>query len=559
MARRFLAAPRLPRIAWELGVLVLLVLAVFATEIVPLAAGPAGEFYAVPYTLDRPFIWSGLRSCTNGSDIKLDTIPDIYANDGFNCTGTNNLIYARQDVCDSSTVLTEYWVGASATSTFAFTRVPYSFRMAYVTCQYGCRDGACVRPTTIPSGLIVRKCDTVTTEDYRDNLNIVFTLTGYQTYFPELISKLPEYVNNFLQVEPFKSNQDKIRFWWAHSGTLDFYNCALLPYRKEIVLNVNPAFTQIGGHSSIIGWGKITTGSVAEIWIPSSVLSGAGRERHTDADYNGTDLVSYVILHEFGHEWGGLSDEYVAPALGWKPRIPNCAATIEQARAWWGNISGAGYYHGCSYYQTNVKPTSCSIMSGPCQFDYSGAVAYMPSENWTHIFGPVNEKWMAAILSTYTNQPVTRFSESPELLTKYSPANRQALVANKTYALSLGYVNNTIKLRNITIFSTLPFVEAKNQSGEYKANLLDEDSNLIYSMRFDFPLEIGWFPPTEWFDKQGNQIYIPPSDVREKTELPAAPEPSVMLMLPFFSNADTIVILNSLDVEVLRIDVSQIG
>ncbi len=69
-----------------------------------------------------------------------------------------------------------------------------------------------------------------------------------------------------------------------------------------------------------------------------------------------------LVSHEFGHAFGGLKDEYAEPLLGDSPGFPNCAASPAQARQWWGNISGAGQFLGCSYLDQNIRPTNNSIM-----------------------------------------------------------------------------------------------------------------------------------------------------------------------------------------------------
>ena len=46
-----------------------------------------------------------------------------------------------------------------------------------------------------------------------------------------------------------------------------------------------------------------------------------------------------LLLHEFGHGFGGLADEYVEEELGNKPRSPNCAPDEKTAKEWWGDNS----------------------------------------------------------------------------------------------------------------------------------------------------------------------------------------------------------------------------
>ena len=93
-----------------------------------------------------------------------------------------------------------------------------------------------------------------------------------------------------------------------------------------------------------------------------------------------------LLLHEFGHGFGGLADEYVEPELGNKPRIPNCAPDESTAKEWWGN--DAELYAGCSYVDDNYRPTKSSIMK-----------SYLTQT----IYGDINEQYLTKIIQSYEN------------------------------------------------------------------------------------------------------------------------------------------------------------
>ncbi|MDO8537715.1 MAG: hypothetical protein Q7S21_02420, partial [archaeon] len=92
-------------------------------------------------------------------------------------------------------------------------------------------------------------------------------------------------------------------------------------------------------------------------------------------------------LHEFGHDFGKLADEYVEPKIGNYPRSPNCAPDISTAQSWWGGIVGAGTFYGCSYVESNIRPTKNSIMRSH----------YVLKDD----YGPVNSKELEKILNNY--------------------------------------------------------------------------------------------------------------------------------------------------------------
>ena len=137
-----------------------------------------------------------------------------------------------------------------------------------------------------------------------------------------------------------------------------------------------------------------------------------------------------LLLHEFGHAFGGLSDEYVEYGKGTRKDIhllPNCAEDLENAKAKWGDlvgIEGVDFYTGipdvpgtkyfkndyvsvpeiglfpdgsdigdggCAYELKNIRPTTSSIMKFQFEMDYD--------------YGPVNERELQRKLDDYSEEP----------------------------------------------------------------------------------------------------------------------------------------------------------
>lgn len=97
-----------------------------------------------------------------------------------------------------------------------------------------------------------------------------------------------------------------------------------------------------------------------------------------------------VFLHEFQHIFAHLADEYTEQGFVNYYRRPNCAHNKAQAEQWWGpgqpwwalpwygpslfgldlvngierngGPSDVGYFYGCSYKESNVRPTQTSLM-----------------------------------------------------------------------------------------------------------------------------------------------------------------------------------------------------
>ena len=101
--------------------------------------------------------------------------------------------------------------------------------------------------------------------------------------------------------------------------------------------------------------------------------------------------IDFVTLHEFGHSFFGLADEYIEEDGLNKPEPPNCADNLNQAMDWWGDLAKkyeeVGYYPGCSYVKDNIKPTKKSVMSGDSSEPF--------------YFGPVNERHMQKVIDEF--------------------------------------------------------------------------------------------------------------------------------------------------------------
>ncbi len=77
-----------------------------------------------------------------------------------------------------------------------------------------------------------------------------------------------------------------------------------------------------------------------------------------------------LILHETGHSFYSLVDEYIEESVGDKPGAPNCFNSKSEAENYWVNTLGLEkdvdfkFYTGCSYVGDNVRGTKCTVMGG---------------------------------------------------------------------------------------------------------------------------------------------------------------------------------------------------
>jgi predicted nucleic acid-binding Zn-ribbon protein len=101
------------------------------------------------------------------------------------------------------------------------------------------------------------------------------------------------------------------------------------------------------------------------------------------------------LIHEWGHIFGGLADEYDFNEGLREPTRPNCAANRSQAQKWWGPMadtsSSVGYENGCKNSEDMIEPHIGQTIMGD-----GGLWGY----------GPVNDRQMLETIASET-EPIT--------------------------------------------------------------------------------------------------------------------------------------------------------
>ena len=175
-------------------------------------------------------------------------------------------------------------------------------------------------------------------------ISIVFLSYGYKDQ-NNFFSDVNDYVygeNGFLAIEPFKENKDK----------LSFYAIAT----DDVVCNIEDKTFICDDRS---------TKKIASKCPHNYIFVLADRNKFLDfvepirssaylnlASINTADN-KLVVLHEFGHLFGGLADEYVEKGIEISPEeFPNC--DYQECNKW-NNFSNTGCFKGCSktnYYRS---------------------------------------------------------------------------------------------------------------------------------------------------------------------------------------------------------------
>lgn len=202
--------------------------------------------------------------------------------------------------------------------------------------------------------------------DSKYKADIVFVGDGY-TSNQELkddVSKLVDYdgsngYNGIMSVEPFKFNKNKFNIWMIKAGNSIRHYDNGEPYREDSL--------RIAAQCSMADYQLIISKRdfrsycffAGDCYISvGEKIDGCGKFEECEGR---------LVLHEFGHGFAQLADEYTETGKGSYPKYPNCASDTIIASQWWGDLinqgtKNIGYYDGCSYTSGNIRPTKNSIM-----------------------------------------------------------------------------------------------------------------------------------------------------------------------------------------------------
>ncbi|MFH1325444.1 MAG: hypothetical protein ABIH49_01580 [archaeon] len=147
------------------------------------------------------------------------------------------------------------------------------------------------------------------------------------------------------------------------------------------------------------------------------------------------------------------------------------------------------------------------------------------------IFGMV---FLFVILSTNLHSQ----SESEQYVYVVSLNSNQSVLSFDDVALSKGGLPNP-------------------EEGDYTSRIISSSGNNLYEMKFPVPGSVfvyGSPPNPDWFDDSGNQIYIPSVEESGSYELTSFP---VILVLPYYPNAEKIEIYSPENELLLEVDVSR--
>ncbi len=190
--------------------------------------------------------------------------------------------------------------------------------------------------------------------DPKDHVDVAFLAEGYTTLeMDKFIEDAKRISNYFLSVEPYASNADRFNFYAIESPSDE--SGVTIP-GKDIYVNTNI-------HSSFYTFDMdryLTTSDTKSMFdiaanvpydlifvlVNSKRYGGGGFYNHygeSTVDHQNSNIVA---IHEFGHEFAGLADEYYASEitysdyynLKFEPWEPNITTNINFSSKWKGMI-----------------------------------------------------------------------------------------------------------------------------------------------------------------------------------------------------------------------------
>lgn len=184
-------------------------------------------------------------------------------------------------------------------------------------------------------------------------------------------------------IPPFDEHRDKFNIWTKNANGY-IYDYEDPPQHKGLIkdsfdiFELHPEMDYYCVLSKTgLGRNAFAYGNRNQCWV------GKVHQSHE------LDVGAKGFLHEFGHSFGNLKDEYYSVGGPDRAGKPNCADSKEQAREWWGGLANesdeVGYYEGCAYNEENWRPHRKSIMGNGGKWSY----------------GPVNERAIRDELSKY--------------------------------------------------------------------------------------------------------------------------------------------------------------
>lgn len=380
-----------------------------------------------------------------------------------------------------------------------------------------------------------------------EKIDVVFLSSGFPdiTSFISAINNSVDYYGKgygLMSVVPFNFSKQNFNFWYVNklenfSDEKSMEKNSIKIAKKScpqtdqlIVLSVSPRFRSFSpGRNVFYGMGsseayvcfgceylgtcnfplEIVDVNYGNINCTDFCGDNCGKEKCVSMAYVKEQIIRTVI-HEFGHSFGGLIDEYLAGERNYNREIINCDNSSSCTKF---SGNNRGCYKEC-YSSLWYRGFENTIMRN--------------QHTLVSLFEKINENALLDKINTQIQATVS--SEG---------------FSNKSYFLGLSYNSGKIEIQNFSVV----FGESSISSyGEYFAKIISFKNETLLVYNFTFNLYKKYSPPVSWFNNS-EQVYYP----NETLALLNYSETAVTL--PYYENA-TIIEISNLTGKITSYDIS---
>ncbi|MBU2523309.1 MAG: M64 family metallopeptidase [Nanoarchaeota archaeon] len=266
--------------------------------------------------------------------------------------------------------------------------------------------------------------------------------------------------NGLLGVEPFKSNGGKFNFYFVN-GTSDL-GCELGCFGMDRLVCCDDE--KVKRIASVCPHDQIS------VLIDTKKFCGASK------DYSAVCTIDdpragLVLVHEFGHTFGELGDEYSYGTTG-NTNAPNC--DNNKCRKW-GNIPGTGCFKTCGYTNLYRSTENGSLMN-----------VYIPD------FGPLDTLLLTKTLSFYDSEESVK-------------ETKKVVQLERSYVVTLDYNGGNIAVEKL--FVTNSSSEEIKEGKKYLGKIISFDGKILSIFNFKLPTE--WHISSGLEKTTSNNLAIP--------------------------------------------------
>ncbi|QQR92921.1 MAG: hypothetical protein IPJ89_01595 [Candidatus Iainarchaeum archaeon] len=398
-----------------------------------------------------------------------------------------------------------------------------------------------------------------------EKIDVVFVGSGFPDLnsFGSVVDDMIDYDGNgfgIMHYEPFSNYKDKFNFWkvntlptfsggnvqradgnWVHDGAyenesleLAYSECGSIGETpmQVITLLVNPKVQSHAYAIGAIGYGRgqafVTVGqeyldNSFPLFVPNYLYQPNPVLVNGSYGANRGEVQKQVV-HEFGHSFGGLMDEYSTSNSTITSSLfaPNCADNF-----------GVGGY-------------ACNRWANICP--QSNPVCCLPGCTYSNYYHAYENTIMNNLFEDSVSfMPVNEF-ELEKDINSYNVITTQ--ISNLSYLLNFNQHNSTFNTNYIDIISQRSYEPVVETSGQYRLVVNNNNGNVLYDVNFVLPGIANASPSKDWFDANGQQIYFPdiPADLNIDV--------NVTMLIPYFMDANTIQIFDNNSLPKLTVDLS---